>query len=137
VPLEEAVNISRLSRSIELPSIVQQCITYINAKGLDEEGIYRIPGSTTKVNHVKYLYNSGQPVNLELDMVDLHGYVGGAGGQGNFKKKNFFLFLFFSLVSLVSLNCTCASYPSPCSPAISLASSRTLAVIHSRRHRTH
>jgi hypothetical protein len=63
--LQRAVQLSRINPNIELPAIVQQSILYLNAKGLKEEGIYRIPGSTTQVNTLKAQYNSGQRVNLD------------------------------------------------------------------------
>jgi len=89
VPLPLAVRISRLLPDVEVPAVVHQCIEYLNEHGtvlrgedarrgrgmltaaretvavaciapaLTEEGLYRVPGSTSKVNQLKAMYNRG------------------------------------------------------------------------------
>ncbi|KAI9356007.1 Rho GTPase activation protein [Zopfochytrium polystomum] len=48
LPLEQAVALTRISDTLELPAIVYRCIDYLLVmKALDEEGIYRLSGSST------------------------------------------------------------------------------------------
>lgn len=44
--------------------------------GLEEEGLYRIPGSTSKVNQLKAQFNARQPVDFEEAAADVHSVAG-------------------------------------------------------------
>ncbi|XP_050412574.1 ralA-binding protein 1 [Patella vulgata] len=65
VPLEEAVERNKSHDGIELPAIFRECIDYIEEHGLECEGIYRISGVKSKVQHLKDCYNKGFPAYLE------------------------------------------------------------------------
>ncbi|KAL3887084.1 hypothetical protein ACJMK2_027040 [Sinanodonta woodiana] len=65
VPLSVAVERNRSHDGIELPAIFRECIDYIEEHGLLCEGIYRISGVKSKVQHLKECYNRGEPVYLE------------------------------------------------------------------------
>lgn len=64
VPLAVAVERNKSHDGIELPAIVRECIDYIEECGLAREGIYRISGVKSKVQHLKDCYNRQQPVYL-------------------------------------------------------------------------
>ncbi|XP_042220022.1 ralA-binding protein 1-like isoform X2 [Homarus americanus] len=49
---------------VHLPVIVRECIDYIEEHGLHCEGIYRLSGVKSKVQHLRRQYNSGDPVRL-------------------------------------------------------------------------
>eukprot|EP01135_Chromosphaera_perkinsii_P008437 Nk52_evm5s1360 gene=Nk52_evmTU5s1360 len=60
----------------DVPIVVKDCIELIEARGLDEEGIYRIPGKVADVNHIKQKYNRNAfGVNLEK-YTDIHTICG-------------------------------------------------------------
>ncbi|ESP03563.1 hypothetical protein LOTGIDRAFT_53545, partial [Lottia gigantea] len=65
VPLVEAVERNKSHDGIELPAIFRECIDYIEEYGLECEGIYRISGVKSKVQHLKDCYNKGYPAHLE------------------------------------------------------------------------
>lgn len=58
-PLQQAVEATRLDNSTALPGVAVRCIEYLDAKGLQEVGLYRIPGSTTTVNKLRAIFDSG------------------------------------------------------------------------------
>ncbi|XP_055882821.1 ralA-binding protein 1-like [Biomphalaria glabrata] len=64
VALALAVERNKSHDGIELPAIVRECIDYIEECGLACEGIYRISGVKSKVQHLKDCYNRHQPVHL-------------------------------------------------------------------------
>lgn len=54
VPLEEAVRISKISDTYELPAIVYRCIEFLeNKNAIFEEGIYRLSGSAVKIKALR------------------------------------------------------------------------------------
>ena len=60
VSLQEAVANSRISDSIELPAIVFRCIEYLDAKKAEEEeGIYRLSGSSSVIQSLKQRFEQG------------------------------------------------------------------------------
>ncbi|KAJ3131163.1 hypothetical protein HK100_006709 [Physocladia obscura] len=82
-PLEQALSISRISNDIELPAVVYRCIEYLDCnKAAQEEGIYRLSGTTTAIQQLKNLFNSDSDVDLlndtitNIDMVDVHAVAG-------------------------------------------------------------
>lgn len=64
VPLAVAVERNKSHDGIEVPAIVRECIDYIEECGLSCEGIYRISGVKSKVQHLKDAYNKHEPVYL-------------------------------------------------------------------------
>ncbi|XP_063598763.1 ralA-binding protein 1-like isoform X2 [Penaeus indicus] len=64
VPLSMAVERCQSHDGIQLPVIVRECIDYIEEHGLHCEGIYRLSGVKSKVQHLRRQYNSGDPVKL-------------------------------------------------------------------------
>ncbi|XP_053386919.1 ralA-binding protein 1-like isoform X2 [Mercenaria mercenaria] len=65
VALMTAIERNRSHDGVQLPALFRECIDYIEEHGLHCEGIYRISGVKSKVQHLKDLYNRGQPVYLE------------------------------------------------------------------------
>lgn len=65
VPLSVAVERSKCHDGIQLPALFRECVDYIEEHGLHCEGIYRISGVKSKVQHLKDAYNAGGPVYLE------------------------------------------------------------------------
>ncbi|XP_005106675.1 ralA-binding protein 1 [Aplysia californica] len=64
VPLAMAVERNKSHDGIEVPAIVRECIDYIEECGLSCEGIYRISGVKSKVQHLKDAYNRHEAVYL-------------------------------------------------------------------------
>ncbi|KAJ3047286.1 hypothetical protein HK097_011681, partial [Rhizophlyctis rosea] len=65
VPLEVAVGLSRVKEGYELPAVVYRCIEYLDAKkAAEEEGIYRLSGSTTTIQALKERFNNEGDVDL-------------------------------------------------------------------------
>lgn len=63
IPLENAVNVSRVCDHYDLPAIIHRCIEYLEARdALTEEGIYRLSGSSAKVKTLKKRFNDGECV---------------------------------------------------------------------------
>ncbi|XP_069186767.1 ralA-binding protein 1 isoform X2 [Procambarus clarkii] len=65
VPLYLAVERCPSHDGVHLPVIVRDCIDYIEEHGLHCEGIYRLSGVKSKVQHLRRHYNSGDPVRLK------------------------------------------------------------------------
>ncbi|XP_052802767.1 ralA-binding protein 1-like isoform X2 [Mya arenaria] len=65
VPLSVSLERSRSHDGIQLPAIFRECVDYIEEHGLRCEGIYRISGVKSKVQHLKDQYNRGEEVYLE------------------------------------------------------------------------
>lgn len=59
VALEEALDVAQICN---LPAIVFRAIQYLEAKKADqEEGIYRLSGSSAVIKGLKDMFNSGRP----------------------------------------------------------------------------
>ncbi|CAG8452597.1 269_t:CDS:10 [Ambispora gerdemannii] len=59
--------ISTLMRNGEIPILVEKCICEIEKRGLNEVGIYRVPGSQTAINNLQKAFNTN------AHLVDLSG----------------------------------------------------------------
>lgn len=44
--------------------VVRDCIDYVEEHGMNVEGLYKVPGVKSKVQHLKKLYNNREPVNI-------------------------------------------------------------------------
>lgn len=64
VPLELAVERSRCHDGVDIPVIVRDCIDYVQEHGLYMEGIYKVSGIKSKVQHLRRLYNIREAVRL-------------------------------------------------------------------------
>ncbi|KAF7729436.1 hypothetical protein EC973_004415 [Apophysomyces ossiformis] len=79
VPLEKAIQVSKISDKHELPSIVWRCIEYLEAKNAtQEEGIYRLSGSAVKIRALKQEFNEKGDVDLlgSGEYYDVHAIAG-------------------------------------------------------------
>ncbi|KAG2122137.1 hypothetical protein DEU56DRAFT_832941 [Suillus clintonianus] len=62
VPLEESIDVAEIAR---LPAVVFRCIQYLEAKKADqEEGIYRLSGSSAVIKGLKDRFNAEGDVDL-------------------------------------------------------------------------
>nr|XP_019957207.1 PREDICTED: SLIT-ROBO Rho GTPase-activating protein 3-like isoform X1 [Paralichthys olivaceus] len=52
-----------------IPVVVESCIRYINLYGLQQQGIFRVPGSQVEVNDIKNAFERGEDP-LEDDQID-------------------------------------------------------------------
>jgi len=60
--LEEALDVAQICN---LPAIIFRSIQYLEAKGADqEEGIYRLSGSSAVIKNLKDMFNNGKPFLL-------------------------------------------------------------------------
>ncbi|KAL6262876.1 hypothetical protein P5V15_005665 [Pogonomyrmex californicus] len=64
VSLHLAIERSCCHDGVELPLVVRDCIDYVEEHGMNVEGLYKIPGVKSKVQHLKKLYNNREPVNI-------------------------------------------------------------------------
>lgn len=48
----------------DVPLIVEKCITEIEKRGLEEVGIYRVPGAVSAINRLRLSFNSGKVISL-------------------------------------------------------------------------
>jgi RalA-binding protein 1 len=64
VTLDEAYDVAEIDN---LPAIVHRCIQYLEAKKAEqEEGIYRLSGSTAVIKSLKDRFNMGAPNSIFL-----------------------------------------------------------------------
>ncbi|KAI9251535.1 Rho GTPase activation protein [Phascolomyces articulosus] len=61
VPLEQVIPLDG-----SLPIVVQRCLDYLDINGVNEVGLYRIPGSLTAVNKLRAVFDAGRDVDLKL-----------------------------------------------------------------------
>ena len=73
LPLVEQTRITRISKRLEhskdktefwMPALPWRCIDYLNAKGVESEGIYRVPGSTREVEHWEMRFDTEYDIDL-------------------------------------------------------------------------
>jgi hypothetical protein len=73
LPLIEQTRITRISKRLEhsrdktefwMPALPWRCIDYLNAKGIESEGIYRVPGSTREVEHWEMRFDTEHDIDL-------------------------------------------------------------------------
>lgn len=64
VSLHLAVERSRCHDGVELPLVVRDCIDYVEEHGMSIDGLYKVPGVKSKVQHLKKLYNQREAVNI-------------------------------------------------------------------------
>ncbi|XP_067302575.1 SLIT-ROBO Rho GTPase-activating protein 3 isoform X2 [Pseudorasbora parva] len=61
----------------QIPLVVESCIRFINLHGLHHEGIFRVPGSQTEVNHIRDAFERGEDplTDSESDMDSVAGVL--------------------------------------------------------------
>ena len=60
---------SALMRSDKVMHFLRQCVEYIDAH-VEEEGLYRIPGGSRRINEMCYRANQGRPLVMQLGDVE-------------------------------------------------------------------
>ncbi|KAJ5121385.1 Rho GTPase activation protein [Penicillium bovifimosum] len=80
LPLIEQTRKTRIARKIQgcrdktefwMPALPYRCIDYLNFKGCEEEGLYRVPGSGREVKHWQRRFDTELDINL-FDVPDLY-----------------------------------------------------------------
>ncbi|KAJ9595901.1 hypothetical protein L9F63_012920 [Diploptera punctata] len=64
VPLELAVERSRCHDGVDIPVVVRDCIDHVQEHGLNLEGVYKVSGIKSKVQHLRRLYNIREAARL-------------------------------------------------------------------------
>ncbi|KYN14536.1 PREDICTED: ralA-binding protein 1 [Trachymyrmex cornetzi] len=64
VNLHLAVERSCCHDGVKLPLVIRDCIDYVEEHGMNVEGLYKVPGVKSKIQHLKKLYNNREPVNI-------------------------------------------------------------------------
>ncbi|EED18677.1 Rho GTPase activator (Bem2), putative [Talaromyces stipitatus ATCC 10500] len=83
LPLVEQTRKTRISKRLEdckdkteywMPALPYRCIDYLNYKGCEEEGLYRVPGSGKEVKHWQRRFDTEGDINLfdEPDLYDIN-----------------------------------------------------------------
>ncbi|KAF9944401.1 hypothetical protein BGZ70_004689, partial [Mortierella alpina] len=62
--LEDAVRMSHISGTPMVPAVLLRCAEYLEVKGIDEVGLYRVPGSHASVQKLKKMFDTGKDHNL-------------------------------------------------------------------------
>ncbi|KAJ5180543.1 hypothetical protein N7492_003753 [Penicillium capsulatum] len=80
LPLIEQARRTRIARKLEdcrdktefwMPALPYRCIDYLNFKGCEEEGLYRVPGSGREVKHWQRRFDTELDISL-FDVPDLY-----------------------------------------------------------------
>lgn len=58
--LERSPDYNTTAESKLIPIVVRKCCEFLNAKGLEEEGVYRIPGNRKNIDTFIDKFNSGK-----------------------------------------------------------------------------
>lgn len=64
VDLEDACKRGRCHDGITIPLPVRECVDYVQAVGLNFEGVYKISGPKAKVSQIRKMYNNRQMVRF-------------------------------------------------------------------------
>ncbi|KAF7123018.1 hypothetical protein CNMCM5793_001194 [Aspergillus hiratsukae] len=83
LPLIEQARRTRIAKKLEdcrdktefwMPALPYRCIDYLNFKGCEEEGLYRVPGSGKEVKHWQRRFDTELDINLfdEPDLYDIN-----------------------------------------------------------------
>ncbi|KAF9130655.1 hypothetical protein BGW39_002797, partial [Mortierella sp. 14UC] len=69
--LEEAIRISHIPDTPMVPAVLYRCAQFLEAKGVDEVGLYRVPGSHANVQRLKRMFDTGKDYDLlTMDAID-------------------------------------------------------------------
>ncbi|PTU16955.1 hypothetical protein P175DRAFT_0120796 [Aspergillus ochraceoroseus IBT 24754] len=83
LPLVEQARRTRIAKHLQdcrdktefwMPALPYRCIDYLNFKGCEEEGLYRVPGSGREVKHWQRRFDTELDINLfdEQDLYDIN-----------------------------------------------------------------
>ncbi|KAL8949387.1 MAG: hypothetical protein Q9222_004507 [Ikaeria aurantiellina] len=83
LPLIEQTRRTRIARRLEdsrdktefwMPALPWRCIDYLNFRGCEEEGLYRVPGSGTKIKYYQERFDRELDINLfdEAELYDIN-----------------------------------------------------------------
>ncbi|KAI4199799.1 MAG: hypothetical protein LQ346_002522 [Caloplaca aetnensis] len=83
LPLIEQTRHTRIAKRLEdsrdktefwMPALPWRCIDYLNFRGCEEEGLYRVPGSGTKIKQYQERFDKELDINLfdEADLFDIN-----------------------------------------------------------------
>ena len=73
LPLVQQTRITRISKDLTkcrdktefwMPALPWRCIDYLNSKGIEQEGIYRVPGSAQEVKHWEMRFDTEYDIDL-------------------------------------------------------------------------
>ncbi|RKP05247.1 Rho GTPase activation protein, partial [Thamnocephalis sphaerospora] len=79
VPLERAIEISRIKEGLECPAVVYRSIEYLEAKKAElEEGIYRLSGSSAVIRQLRDKFDMYNDYNIlgSTEYYDVHAVAG-------------------------------------------------------------
>ncbi|KAJ1991793.1 hypothetical protein H4R33_001250 [Dimargaris cristalligena] len=71
-----AAEATQLDDGLPLPAVVIRCIEYLDDQGLYEIGLYRIPGSSSRVGKLRAIFDKGRDIDLEQCETDPHSVAG-------------------------------------------------------------
>ncbi|XP_045213906.1 rho GTPase-activating protein 24-like isoform X2 [Mercenaria mercenaria] len=71
-PLEETMEFERTRSKRKVPLIIEACIEFLTAHGLEIEGLFRLPGRMLLVRDLKDRFDEGETVNLDIEEIDVH-----------------------------------------------------------------
>ncbi|TPX61093.1 hypothetical protein PhCBS80983_g01332 [Powellomyces hirtus] len=79
VPLDQAVAVSRVRDDLPLPAVIYRCIEYLDAKKAnEEEGIYRLSGSSSVIQGLKAAFDNEGDYDIlsSQQYYDVHAVAG-------------------------------------------------------------
>ncbi|KAG0213954.1 hypothetical protein BGX28_003132 [Mortierella sp. GBA30] len=62
--IDDAVRMSHIQGTPMIPAVLFRCAEYLEVKGVDEVGLYRVPGSHASVQKLKKMFDTGKDHNL-------------------------------------------------------------------------
>ncbi|KAJ3283356.1 hypothetical protein HDU79_009158 [Rhizoclosmatium sp. JEL0117] len=81
-PLAKGVTLSKLDPEVPLTSIVSRCLEFLETtQAIKEEGIYRLSGSTSQIQHLRSVFDTDLDLNLVKlaeagEFIDPHAVTG-------------------------------------------------------------
>ncbi|XP_072050458.1 rho GTPase-activating protein 22-like isoform X2 [Amphiura filiformis] len=60
------------TRTQEIPAIVKQCCNFLREKGLQEEGLFRLPGRAALVRELQEQFDCGKQPDFHQQNIDIH-----------------------------------------------------------------
>lgn len=71
--LEDTLNFEKVrDKQRKVPEIVQLCANYILEKGIDEEGIFRLPGRSVLIKKISDEFDRGVRPEIDVPEMDIH-----------------------------------------------------------------
>ncbi|KAF9275242.1 hypothetical protein BGZ68_010928 [Mortierella alpina] len=62
--LEDAIRISHVPDTPLVPAVLYRCAVFLESRGVDEVGLYRVPGSHASVQKLKRMFDTGKDYDL-------------------------------------------------------------------------